>query len=79
MTVSVLWIGLQCVIVVFPDHTHLLLHVAQIFAFGLVHVFNPYMPGVLFDGHMQAVLTQIRWHLIRFSTVYLHNVLLTFQ
>ena len=22
----VLWVGLQCVILVFPDHTHLLLH-----------------------------------------------------
>ena len=31
LTVS--WVGLQCVIVVFPDHTHLLFHTLVVFSF----------------------------------------------
>ena len=33
------WVGLQCVIVVFPDHTHLLLIIANIEGIILVNYF----------------------------------------
>ena len=35
----VMWVGLQCVIVVFPDHTHLLFDPYKLF-------FSPYMKSL---------------------------------
>ena len=69
--ISVHWffrVGLQCLINVFPGHIHFYI--------------NPYTPSLLFVGHRQTVQNQIRccktWHLIRFSTICLKNVLLKF-
>ena len=35
-----LWVGLQCVIVVFPDHTHLYIDFLVVIAYALRHPFN---------------------------------------
>ena len=36
---TVHWVGLQCVIVVFPDHTNLLFYVCSLFCCALLGVF----------------------------------------
>ena len=37
---TVPWVGLQCVIMVYPDHTHLLFYVCSLFCCALLGVFS---------------------------------------
>ena len=45
---TVPWVGLQCVIVVFPDHTHLLLH--EISTPAIAHIKMNQIAGAAFNG-----------------------------
>ena len=38
------WVGLQCVIVVFPDHTDLLFHTLLVFSFKNVSGYDQELP-----------------------------------
>ena len=53
------WVGLQCVIVVFPDHTHLLFKIGSLCLFSVAFLFFLYRHKVMLHWY---VYTETKVH-----------------